>query len=147
MRRIPPQTVAGVTDAASEIRRLIEEISRTFGSSDQAECVPAIDVFETAEALRVVIDLPGVAAASIQVVLHSGILIVAGLKMQPRPARTATFHLLERTFGRFGRGVPVGRAFDGGRATARLVHGELTVTLPKIPERRGRRIPIAVVTE
>jgi HSP20 family molecular chaperone IbpA len=57
-----------------------------------------------------------------------------------------TFHLLERTFGRFGRGVPIGRAFDGAHVTARLAQGELTVTLPKLPERRGQKIPIQVAT-
>jgi HSP20 family protein len=147
MRHITSLPVLSAADVAADVRDLIEEISRTFRTRDQAECVPAVDVFETAEAVRVVVDLPGVASSSIQVVLKSGVLIVAGLKEQPPPAAATTFHLLERTFGRFGRGVPIDRAFDGARATARLAHGELTVTLPKIPERRGRTIPIPVVTE
>jgi HSP20 family protein len=147
MRRITPFPILNTADAAADVRRLIEEVSRGFRSGNQAECVPAVDVFETAEALRVVVDLPGVTASSLQVVLKGGVLIIAGIKDQPARANATTFHLLERSFGRFGRGVPVGTAIDGSRAGARLVDGELTVTLPKIAERRGRRIPIQIATE
>jgi HSP20 family molecular chaperone IbpA len=60
--------------------------------------------------------------------------------------REAAFHVAERTFGRFARGVRLTSAFDVGRADARLRAGELRVTLPRIEERRGleRRIPVRI---
>ena len=59
----------------------------------------------------------------------------------------AAFHVAERTFGRFARGVRLTGAFDVGRADARLRAGELRVTLPRIDERRGRerRIPVRLL--
>jgi HSP20 family molecular chaperone IbpA len=56
----------------------------------------------------------------------------------------AEFHVAERAFGRFVRGVRLTGAFDVSRGAATLSDGELRVTLPSIDERRGheRRIPV-----
>src|SRR5204863_225464 len=65
-----------------------------------------------------------------------------------KPARRAraesSFHLVERGYGRFARVVRLGRACDTSRAKATLIDGELRVTLPKVADRRGRLVPIAI---
>jgi hypothetical protein len=66
---------------------------------------------------------------------------------EPRPPAPASFHLVERDFGRFARAVRVHVAVDAAAATATLRDGELRIVLPKIPERRGRAIPVAISTE
>jgi HSP20 family protein len=104
-----------------------------------------MDVVETAEGIAVVLDLPGVAAAAIRVVFTQGTLVVAGRKLPPPCAhREAAFHLAERSFGRFARAIRLAGAVDAGRAAAVLAGGELTITLPRIEERRGRDIQIPV---
>ena len=72
-------------------------------------------------------------------------LVIVGHK-RPPPASTgsAAFHLAERTFGRFARGVRLAGAFDAGRADATLKAGELRVRLPRIEERRGGELRIRV---
>jgi HSP20 family protein len=63
----------------------------------------------------------------------------------PRRGRgDSSFHLVERGFGRFARAVRLSGAVDASRASASLVDGELRVSLPKIAERRGRAIHVAV---
>jgi HSP20 family molecular chaperone IbpA len=57
----------------------------------------------------------------------------------------SSFHLVERGFGRFARTVRIGRACDGSRAHARLVKGELRISIPKIAERRGQTFEIQVM--
>ena len=59
----------------------------------------------------------------------------------PRPG-PASYHLVERDFGRFARAVRVHVAVDAARASATLRDGELRIVLPKIAERRGRGIPV-----
>ena len=87
-------------------------------------------------------DLAGVAPDSVKVVFVRNTLVIVGHK---RPAtcedRHAAFHLAERTFGRFARGVRLAGAFDAGRADATLKAGELRVGLPRIEERRGGEHP------
>ena len=109
------------------------------------DCAPPMDVLESAAGVEIVMDLPGVAAASVQLVFSQGTLLIAGQKL-PAPCsdRHAAFHLAERTFGRFARAVRIAGAFDAGRAAATLRGGELRVLLPRIEERRGREIRIEI---
>jgi HSP20 family protein len=109
------------------------------------ECAPPMDVLETAEAVEILMDLPGVAPDAIRVRVVQGTLIIAGRKRSAVcPHRQAAFHLAERAFGRFARAVRITGAFDAGRATATLVEGELRVILPRIEERRGHDIRIEI---
>ena len=110
-----------------------------------AECSPPLDVVETPKGLEILIDLPGVAASSIEIVFSNNVLIVGGEKLPSVCEHMdAGFHMAERAFGRFARAIEVEGAFDVGRAEATLSHGELRVVLPRIEERRGTRIRIPI---
>ena len=129
-----------------ELGRLFEELAGLGGRTTSAECTPPIDVLETSDGIEIVVDLPGVPPDQIQVVAARNTVIVLGEKRAGgcEHHRDAAFHVAERAFGRFGRGVRLSGAFDMGRGAATLRDGELRVTLPRIEERRGgeRRIPI-----
>jgi HSP20 family protein len=140
-----------VRDLTDEVAQLFDELDRETGGprrGPSGHCTPALDVQETAEALEVVMDLPGVSAAQVRVLLKNGALVIAGEKPSPYPGGRAdtTFHLVERGFGRFARAVRLAGAFDGGRTRAVLQGGELRVTLPRIEERRGREIHVPIAT-
>ena len=111
--------------------------------------MPLLDVFETQDDIDIVLDLPGIPAANLRVVLKAGVVIVAGEKDRPDPAQRgpASFHLVERDFGRFARAVRVHVAIDAARATATLAEGELRVRLPKIADRRGRATHVPIRTD
>ena len=134
---------------AEDIRRLFEDLDRTMcGASGYAsgECTPPLDVFETDRALEVRMDVPGVLPASLRVLFKHGVLIIAGVKapVDATPQGSATFHLVEREFGRFARAVRLNGAVEVAGARARLVQGELRVVVPKLTDRRGRELRIPV---
>jgi HSP20 family protein len=143
---------------SSEARELTDEVERLFEDLDRhaggvrrvpvGHCTPALDVQESPEALEVVVDLPGVAPDRVRVMLKNGVLVVAGEKPSPYPAErgTASFHLVERGFGRFARAVHLDAAVDGGRTSAVLRDGELRVVIPKLNERRGQEILVPIAT-
>jgi HSP20 family protein len=140
-----------VRDLTDEVGRLFDELDRTTGGarrSPAGHCTPALDVQETADALEVVVDLPGVSADHVRVLLKNGVLVVVGEKPSIYQAGRGdtTFHLVERGFGRFARAVKLVGAFDGGRARAVLQGGELRVVLPRLEERRGQEIHVPVAT-
>ncbi len=140
-----------VRDLTDEVGRLFDELDRVAGGPRRmpaGHCTPALDVQETTDALEVVVDLPGVSADRVRVMLKNGVLVVAGEKTSPYPGGRgdATFHLVERGFGRFARAVRLTGAFDGGRARAVLQGGELRVVVPKIEERRGQEILVPIAT-
>jgi len=113
-------------------------------ASSPAECTPSLDVLETPGGVEIVMDAPGVARSSLQLVFSRNVLIVAGEKLPVREQSEAAFHLAERCFGRFARAVRLEGAYDAGRAEATFTAGELRVTLPRIDERRGSEIRIPI---
>jgi HSP20 family protein len=131
--------------SGSSIRTLFAWLDQ-LGQDDgpPVEYQPPIDVIETADAVEIVADLPGVPPDAIRVAYSNGVVVVAGRKRASACQHEAAFHLAERTFGRFATGIRVNAAVDFGHARARLRDGELHVTLPRIAERRRREIPITV---
>jgi len=149
LHRLPISSDVG--DVAADVRRLFDELARQRPERRPqivGECAPLLDVFETQDAIDVVLDVPGVAAANLRVLVKAGVIIVVGEKDRPDPGQigSASFHLVERDFGRFARAVRVHVATDAAKAIATLADGELRIRLPKISDRRGRAIPIVVET-
>jgi HSP20 family protein len=90
-------------------------------------------------------DLPGVPEDAVRVIVKRGTVLIVGEKTPTFcPAGDATFHLVERGFGRFARAVRLPTAVDASRATATLRHGELRIVLPRIEDRRGREIQVPI---
>src|SRR5262245_30087493 len=129
-----------------ERRELPDDLRRLLEADAAAiECTPRLDVVETEAALQIVLDLPGVDAAQIDVVFSSNVVVISGEKAPAAPDHgDVAFHVAERAFGRFARAIEIEGAFDAGKATATLINGELRVILPRVRERRGARIRIPV---
>jgi len=139
-----------VSDLAEDIREIFEELAATLQNDQRAysgECHPPLDVVETDEAVEVVMDVSGVAPGGVRVVFRAGVLLIAGEKAPPMPKGSQTFHLVEREFGRFARGVRLHGAFDVQHGRAAIRDGELTIVLPKLADRRSRGHRIAITTQ
>jgi HSP20 family molecular chaperone IbpA len=54
---------------------------------------------------------------------------------------------MERPHGRFTRTILLDSPVDGPQSAARLQAGLLTITLPRLKDRRGREAVIAVTRE
>jgi HSP20 family protein len=137
---MPHQFPPSGPDLTEDARHLLNEIGREMPGAGEvtAECRPPVDVLETAEALEVRMDLPGVTAGAVRVAIRRSTLLIAGAKAAGASDTTSRFHLAERSYGRFARAVRLGGAFDPTRARATLRAGELRIVLPRLPERRGR---------
>ncbi|HUL74264.1 MAG TPA: Hsp20/alpha crystallin family protein [Vicinamibacterales bacterium] len=143
MSDLLPQDAA---DLAEEARRLLVELDHDVpgAAGAAAECRPPLDVFETADAVEVVVDVPGVPPESLRVAVRRDTVLVVGVKLSPPVHPLARFHLAERSYGHFARAVRLGGAFDANRARAIAVGGQLRVVLPRIKDRRGQILPVPV---
>jgi HSP20 family protein len=134
-----------IGDFADEVRRVFHELGRAFGADSLAgECSPAVDVYETDDTLEIAVDLPGVRPSALRLLAKGDGLLIAGEKSARRAHGESSFHLVERGYGRFARVVRLARACDASKARATLQNGELRISLPKIADRRGKAIQIAV---
>src|SRR5437660_4932578 len=85
-----------IGEFADEVRRVFLELGRTFGAQSLAgECAPAIDVFETDDALEIAVDLPGVDPIAVRVLMKGDALLIVGEKTPRRGRGDSSFHLVE----------------------------------------------------
>ena len=130
------------------VGRLVALLSEAMGEAQDGATpgawLPPVDVCETADAVVVRVELPGVAADEIEVVLSAGALRVSGAKKSRAPRGRVTHLCSERAYGKFCRTVPLRRPVRTRGARAALKDGLLTVTLPKLDERRGAEFRIEV---
>ena len=97
---------------------------------------PPTDVIETADAVLVLVALPGVDPDKIDLAIHDGVLMIAGERVLPQELRTAIIHRLELPQGRFERHVPL-PAGRYGQPSSGVANGCVVIRLPKAgrPER------------
>jgi HSP20 family protein len=140
-------TTAETHELADDVRALFDELAGSLQHEQRAysgECHPVLDVYETDESIELLVDVCGVPPEAIRILFRGGVVLIAGEKAPTRTSEEQTFHLVEREFGRFARAVRVTGSFDVAQARATLRDGELTVLLPKMPERRGQSHRISV---
>lgn len=144
--RYPLTTLpAEAAEFQDDIRRAFLDLGRTVGAESLAgECMPAVDVYESDDAIEIVVDVPGVDPSAIRVLARRETVLIVGEKVARRARVESSFHLVEREYGRFVRTIRVLRACDTSRARAEVANGELRISLPKIAERRDRAVQIPI---
>ena len=146
MAQFPFVPASDLRELGDDVRELIADIEAHLPPEKRlysGECHPVLDVLETSTGVEILLDITGVPPEAIRVLFREGIVLVAGAKAPSNPA--GTYHLVEREFGRFARAVRLTGAFDVSAARASLENGELTIVIPRRPERRNQSHAIPVV--
>jgi HSP20 family protein len=109
---------------------------------------PAMEVSETNDAITLTAELPGLDEKAIRISIENNVLTIAGEKEQETtdgPPTTA-YYMTERFYGAFQRSFTLPRTVDVERVKADFEKGVLTVTLPKLPQAKGKTIEIGAKT-
>ena len=129
--------------------RITRFLNDAFGGLDgqdadgaAAAWVPAVDVFENANAIRIVAEVPGVKPDDVKISHENNVLTIHGTKQQVAEERTERVHRYERTYGAFQRSFTVPATVDANGIKATYEHGVLTVTLPKVEKAKPRQIEV-----
>jgi HSP20 family protein len=102
---------------------------------------PYTDVYETEDALTVVMEMPGVDRKDVEVELKDGVLRVEGrIDLSKYSGMEPVY--TEYNVGHYTRSFALSDKVDRERIAAQLEDGVLTLTLPKTTEARPRRIAI-----
>lgn len=103
---------------------------------------PALDVYEDANELRIVVDVPGATARNTRVAWDGTDTLTVHVA-RARPL-LPTPHLAEVAICDWYREIPVPVEVDGARATTSLEDGVLTVRLPKDDADGVEPVPVVV---
>jgi len=138
-----------------ELQRLRDRVGRLYAALQEANetesplvsgtWAPPVDLCETEQGISVRVELPGVNAEQIKIGLSNTKLRIWGeKKRRPNRRRIISYLCSERSFGKFGRIVHLRWTVCIRDASAELKGGMLYIYLPKIEDRRGEEVLIAV---
>jgi len=102
---------------------------------------PALNVWETDEALHVEAELPGLKSENIEISVIGRELTIKGERV-PAEMSDATWHRRERSTGAFARVLRLPFDVDSEKVTAAAKDGVLCVALPKAAAARPRKIDV-----
>ena len=138
-----------------ELQRLRDRVGRLYAALQEATeaenplvsgtWAPPVDLCETEKLISIRVELPGVPGDEIKIGISNTKLRIWGeKKRRPNRRRIISYLCSERSFGKFGRIVPLRWTFSIRDATAELSNGVLVIHLPKIEDRRGEEVLIPV---
>ena len=113
----------------------------TAPTAERRTIAPRVDIQETAEAVLVVADMPGVSAEGVEVRVHGDVLTLRGRNRAQEPEH---YQALWREYSLrdYERSFRLGQAIDAERIVATVKEGVVRITLPKQAEAQARRITV-----
>lgn len=114
--------------------------SKANGEAIASTWMPACDVIEDSESIKIVAKVPGVKPEDVKISLENNVLTIPGEKKQEAEESSEKVRRYERTYGLFERAFALPGTVDADRIQAQYQNGVLTVTLPKVERARQREI-------
>ena len=104
--------------------------------------LPTTDIYETDQALTVVMEMPGVDKGKVEINIEEGVLTVEGrIDFSKYEALVPVY--TEYNIGNFRRSFNLSNSIDQDKIRADMKDGVLTVTLPKAEQAKPRKIAVA----
>jgi HSP20 family molecular chaperone IbpA len=104
--------------------------------------MPVTDIFETDEALTVVLEMPGVSKESVEVGVESDILTIAG-RIDFSKYNGLQPLYTEYNIGNYSRSFQISSKIEQDGIKAELKDGVMTLVLPKAEKAKPRRISVS----
>jgi len=103
--------------------------------------LPNADIYETADALTVILEMPGVEKNNVDVRVEDDVLIVQGrLDLSKYQGLEPLY--TEYNVGHYSRSFQLSSRIDQNKISATMNDGVLSLTLPKVEEAKARTIEI-----
>jgi HSP20 family molecular chaperone IbpA len=103
--------------------------------------VPATDIFETDEALTLLLEMPGVSKDNLEIQIENDVLRVEG-KIDYSSYKDIEPVYTEYNVGHYARAFTLSNKIDRDAITAQVENGVLILTLPKSKDVLPRRIAV-----
>ena len=141
--RFEPWSIADLVQRDLE-RIQTRQSGRDGPATRTSDWVPAVDIVEENDRFVISADVPGVAAADIDVSMEDGVLTIAGERHIEKQEDAEGVRRFERARGRFHRRFTLPESADAEGISARSANGILAISIPKLPVVQPRRITVEV---
>ena len=104
--------------------------------------VPTTDIFETKDALNVLVEMPGVEKGNVEIAVKDRILTIEGrIDFQKYAGMNPVY--TEYNIGNFHRRFSLSNKVDASKIRAEMRDGLLTLTIPKSEEAKAHKIDVS----
>jgi HSP20 family protein len=127
------------------MNRLFDTSVRGESGDEEVEAaawMPAVDIYETKDAIVVAVEAPGMVRDQFSVEVKDDVLTIKGERPFEKDVDREQYHRIERAYGKFRRSFILGTAVETNRVTALYNDGVLMITLPKVEEAKPKKIEI-----
>jgi HSP20 family protein len=131
------------------MQSLQERMNRLFDTSfrpndgDLGSWLPAVDIFEEGDNLKLQAELPGLNEKEIDLQVENNVLTIRGERKRDKEFKEDGYFRAERVFGHFSRSFSLPTTVDSEKIAAAYNNGVLHVTLPKKETSKTRKIQIS----
>lgn len=137
VRRERPRIDGSRRSELDELFRPLMSSRAQVRSSNRGGWRPALEVFETVEALEVVAELAGMNPEQIEIVIEGDVLSIRGTRPDPSTCDQRSYHEARIPYGAFVADVLIPFSIDADNTEAAYENGFLNVRLPRT---QGRTI-------
>ncbi|MDP2799986.1 MAG: Hsp20/alpha crystallin family protein [Deltaproteobacteria bacterium] len=129
------------------MNRLFEEsLGRTEKREEliQGSWAPPVDIYETAEAIVIQAELPGLTHEDIRVEMKDNTLVLSGERRFQKDVKQENYHRIERSYGVFNRSFALPSTVEADKIKARFSNGILEIIVPKQEEAKPKQIKVNI---
>lgn len=138
-------------DPARDFERLQNEINKLFdlsypdaGGLFDRHVNPAVDIIETPDDFKVMIDVPGVERKDLDISIARNVVTIKGEKHVEKKGDKAKRYRSDSWSGSFQRTLSLPETVDPDKVSAELKNGVLTISLAKREEVKPKQISVKV---
>ena len=118
-----------------------QDVTSPEQTSEGPFFTPAVDIYETDQAITLMADLPGVKNEDLSIDLRDDILTLTG-EIAPYENKDEEDLVIEYEVGKYFRQFTLSNIIDQNKIEATLTDGVLQLTLPKAEKAQPRKIEI-----
>lgn len=130
-----------------EVFRSLMPPRRAIRAGHCEEWRPPLEVYETAEALVVCVEIAGIDQQQVEVVVDRDVLAIRGERSDQRHDERRVYHEARISYGRFAAEIYLPFPVDTDAATATYENGFLRIELPRATARKILPLSTAPVGE
>jgi HSP20 family molecular chaperone IbpA len=124
-----------------QVQRKRELDKKEEGTIPVRVFVPTADIYETQDALKVILEMPGVEKGNVDVHVKDGVLNVEG-RLDLTKYKGLQPLYTEYNIGHYSRSFRLSNKINQEKIGAELKEGVLSLTLPKVEEAKPRTIQV-----
>ncbi len=120
---------------------MLDEIMEDAFSRSKGTFVPELNVYETDKEFEITVALPGMRKENIDISFENNTITISG-ERELKEEENTKYHRIESRFGKFERSLPLPNVIDAEKISATYENGVLTVNVPKLKEKAGKKIEV-----